>query len=543
MKKRSLASVAFLASMSLSFLSGCSALSVCRNATPAVCVRPNIIDAPRSSQEPINFIFLRQDPPPAYLLGPRDVLGIYIEGVLGALEESPPVHFAEDSNIPPAMGYPVPVREDGTLSLPLVTPIRVEGLTVTQTEEAIRRAYTVQRKILQPGKDRIITTLMRRRTYQVLVIREDATSKGVGIGGGGNILGSAKQGETYTVELPAYENDILHALSESGGLPGLDAKNMVTVIRGGYGQGASPDRVLAALLNVKEETRLAKTPPFLREQMQREANQQDAGSSVQTIPASQGPSTDEVSSTATAREADLAAAEQALARSFGNESRLGADVQQAGHQQPIPMPIPAGPAPGLPPGTFTPPLLNPDGRILQLLPSASNVLKIPLRAIPGEPLPLLSQEDITLNTGDVIYIESRDAEVFYTGGMLSGGQHQIPRDYDLDVLGAISMAGGVAATSGQSGGFNAIGGGGGGGGRGGAGGICPPTQVTIIRMVDGQQTIVRASIKRLIVNPNERILIQPNDIVMLEYTPMEMMFNILLNNLQFNYFLNNTGGN
>ena len=39
--------------------------------------------SPRGNQEPINFLHLRQDPPPLHLLGPDDVLGIYIEGVLG----------------------------------------------------------------------------------------------------------------------------------------------------------------------------------------------------------------------------------------------------------------------------------------------------------------------------------------------------------------------------------------------------------------------------------------------------------------------------
>ena len=47
---------------------------------------------------------------------------------------------------------------------------------------------------------------------------------------------------------------------------------------------------------------------------------------------------------------------------------------------------------------------------------------------------------------------------------------------------------------------------------------------------------------RALLDPNERILIQPNDIVMLQYTPMELMMNLLLSNLQFNYFLNDFGG-
>jgi len=66
--------------LSLLALTGCSPF---RNAIPAECVRPNMIDAPRASREPINFTRLRQEPPAVYLLGPRDVLGVYIEGVLG----------------------------------------------------------------------------------------------------------------------------------------------------------------------------------------------------------------------------------------------------------------------------------------------------------------------------------------------------------------------------------------------------------------------------------------------------------------------------
>ncbi len=55
--------------------------------------------------------------------------------------------------------------------------------------------------------------------------------------------------------------------------------------------------------------------------------------------------------------------------------------------------------------------------------------------------PSFRPEDIILEEGDVVYIESRDAEVFYTGGLLPGGEFPIPRDYDLDVLGAMALAG------------------------------------------------------------------------------------------------------
>ncbi len=42
-------------------------------------------------------------------------------------------------------------------------------------------------------------------------------------------------------------------------------------------------------------------------------------------------------------------------------------------------------------------------------------------------------------------IQSRDREKFYTGGVLGGGEHLLPRDYDLDILVAIAIAGARSA--------------------------------------------------------------------------------------------------
>jgi len=398
-------------------LAGCSSSRVWRNAIPACAVESGVSDRRRSQQEAINFVRLAQGPPPAYLVGPRDTLGIFIEGVLGSRDEPPPVHYSEKGNIPPALGYPIPVREDGTIALPLVPPIRAEGLTLPQLEREIRRAYTVDRFILQEGRDRILVTLMKPRTYQVLVVREDTTNPGLSLAGmeaGEVTIGSGRRGAMHIVELPAYENDILHALSESGGLPGLDAKNEVTILR----------------------------------------------------------------------------------RAFDPTS---------------------GPMPELLPSEL-PMLLTPDLR-------HPNVMKIPLRAIPGEPLPALKPHDVILNAGDVVYIESRDAEVFYSGGLLKGGQFPIPRDYDLDVFGAIAMAGGsVAAAAGGSGTV-------GGPSRGGVGSIFPPTRAIVLRQEDGEQIAIRINLKKAMLDPAERILIQPDDIVLLEYTPYEVVMNMLLNNL------------
>ncbi len=195
-----------------------------------------------------NKLRLRQTPPEVYQLSANDVLGVYIENVIGNPEEAPPVHFPEEDSRAPSIGYPIPVREDGTIALPLVDPILIDGLTVNQATEAIRKAYTVDRQILKPGSDRIIVTLMRRRHYRVMVIREEAggvvqttTQQGAGV--------SQKRGTGYAVDLPAYENDLLHALTETGGMPGLDAKNEVIIMRGNIAGAVDHDLLLAQLNN------------------------------------------------------------------------------------------------------------------------------------------------------------------------------------------------------------------------------------------------------------------------------------------------------
>ncbi|MCA9029736.1 MAG: polysaccharide biosynthesis/export family protein, partial [Planctomycetaceae bacterium] len=137
-------------------------------AIPAHRIPQELKARPRADMQQISISRLGQNPPEVYQLAPGDVLGIYIEHVLGEEGEAPPVHFPEDGDQAPALGYPVPVREDGTLALPLIEPVRVEGLTLSQATETVRASY-IDNQILQKGQDKIIVTLLRRREYRVLV--------------------------------------------------------------------------------------------------------------------------------------------------------------------------------------------------------------------------------------------------------------------------------------------------------------------------------------------------------------------------------------
>jgi protein involved in polysaccharide export with SLBB domain len=405
----------------VSAFSGCSSLMLSFSgpeSVPARSVPGIVLTRPRSDMQEISLSRLRQTPPDHHQLGPNDILGVYIENVLGKTGEPPPVNFPEDGERDPSIGFPIPVREDGSIALPLIPPMKVEGLTIEQVTNLVRKAYTQDQKLLPSGKDRIIVTLIKRRTYQVLVVREESGAKD----------GVTKRGDGAMIDLPVYENDLLHALNATGGLPGTDAKNEVLIIRDDGKRGARYDQFVS---QVKMSKMPCQAPP--------------------------------------------------------------------------------------------------------IIPDAPNVIRIPLRFHPDQP-PTFTEQDIILNKGDIVMIQSRESEKFYTGGVLGGGEHLIPRDYDLDVLGAIAMAGGPVGSAGNV--FSSSqrrGMGGGGGGSGARTGPVPPSQAIVIRKLpDGSQIPIKIDLNRALTDSSERILIQPDDIVMVRYTCAEEVINTALSLLQIN---------
>ncbi len=228
-----------LVCLSISILQGCS---ICDNiqAIPANRVPEQFLGRGREEMQSISFSRLRQDQPDVYLLDKGDVLGVFIENVLGDENSQPPVHFAEQGNQAPSLGFPIPIREDGSIDLPYVKAIPVIGLSVVEATDLIRDIYT-KNEILQGDQTRIIITLIRRREVQVTVIREE----------GGGAEGVTKRGTGQTIELPAFENDVLHALNETGGLPGLDARNDIYVIKGTFAEGVERDQMISAINSCK----------------------------------------------------------------------------------------------------------------------------------------------------------------------------------------------------------------------------------------------------------------------------------------------------
>lgn len=411
-------------------LPGCTSFLAPINAIPANRLPAHFLAEPRANYAELELYRLGQETPDAYRLDTDDVLGIYIEGVLppkGAedVATAPPVHFPEaGSDLPPAVGFPIPVRDDGTLALPLIDPIDAKGLTLTEVEQEIRDAYTVKKKILKEGRDRIIVTLMEERTIRVIVIREDRSDE-LAIAGGDRVgqqtelvSGTDRSGSGYVLDLPAYKNDLMHALAETGGLPGLNAKNEVKILRRRLADARDRDAFVNSFYAQYECDRCMNPPPF---------------------------------------------------------------------------------------------------------PDDPGELRIPLRFRP-DTQPQFDPDDVILEDGDIIYIEARDTEVFYTGGLLPGGQFPLPRDYDIDVLGAMAVAGqgvgGTARTSGGGVAATVIG-----GGFSGA----SPTQLYVFRTLDdGRSITISIDLVDAMNNPSQRLLVKPGDTLVLRYKPSEELVNFTL---------------
>ena len=399
-------------------LSGCTAILSPIDSVPVERLPPQFLAEPQANKVPIDVARLRQSKPANYLLDSGDVLAVFVEGVLGNFEEAPPVQVAPlDSDLPPAIGFPVPIREDGTLSLPLIKPISVRGLNIQQVEQLISRAYREGDEPILKEDGRIIATMLRERTYRVFVVRQDNTI------GANQQLAASQYGRAVTdrsdqssrgfvLQLPAYKNDVLNALSQTGGLPGVNAKSEMRILRGDRVQIENRDR------EVEE-----------------------------------------------------------FYRTHGPED------------------FPFG--------------------IVPSISDEANVIKIPTRLKPTE-TPKFRTEDVILREGDILYVDSRETDVYYTGGLLRGGEFPLPRDYDLDVLGAISIAGtGIGASQTGATAFS-----------GGGGSNVVPSELIVLRKLPGSRQIaIRVDVTRAINNPKSRLLVKAGDTLILRYKPQEEIVN------------------
>lgn len=510
----------------LSWLSGCAAFSPVRG-VPINRVADAQCISVRNYEQTIDLSLLRQIPPREHIVDARDILAIYIEGILGDTDKPLPTSQPLGPHVRATVGYPLEVRGDGTISLPYVPPIPVAGLTVPQVEQRIRETYTIQKPLLQPGQDRILVGLHQPRTFRVLVLRQEAGQRRTAESPFENTdLQQEKRGTGHVLTLPAFENDVLHALAQTGGLPGLDAQNAIYIIR---------QRVSTVPPHWNHgQPAAVSAPPLWPTYSAQPAVPQPAGVPVFPMPvphAEIGHSIHNLRDTRD-REANIftATEPEAVPPSLQEQAwppRTKANdpspeyAYPDGPQQPYQF---RGQSPSehslagylqhQSPGWSMPPAVQ------TYAAAGAQIIRIPLRTAPGQPLPF-SPADVILEDGDVIFIEARDDEFFYSSGLLGGGRFRLPRDRDLDLVEAISLIEGEgrAARPGKS--------------IGGASILNQDVSVGASRVVihrklpDDTRVALQVNLYDILKNPNEPILIQPEDRIYLRYAPWEVPFAFL----------------
>ena len=392
---------------------GCAALTnPVADGVPVRRLPPELLAPSKSADQTIPLNLLGQAPDNIYRLAAGDVLGVYVDGFLGdrnlamPVFVNQPVQIKDQRRLTPGAGYPVTVQADGTIVLPSVPPLKVAGLTLNEARDAIRNLYVEKHKAFAQN-DRVFVTLMQARQCEIVVMRQETQTL---VAGPDGLLPGSKRGNGYVVDLPGRENDVLHALAQTGGLPGLDAYNEIIIQRNAFRD--APDR-------------------------------------------------------------------EAL------QNRLGA--------------VPAR------------------GDPLKTLGVCGQTIRIPLRLPPGTGLPF-SPDDVVLHSGDVVFLEAREDQWYYTGGLLPPGKHLLPRDRDLDVIEAITEVHGPLI-NGAFGGSNLS------GALIDSGiGNPSPTLLTVVRrMPGGGQVPIKIDLRRALNDSRERIALLPGDLLILQEKPTEAL--------------------
>ncbi|MCD0459026.1 polysaccharide biosynthesis/export family protein [Roseiconus lacunae] len=415
---------------------GCTAVLTPMTGTPVTRVPDELLGIRRSEYVPVPVVMLARPRPEEYIIDDGDILAVYIRGILpysdpGSVPPAPPVNFNNGGGtLPPSIGFPIPVQDKGIVNLPLLAPVSVKGLTVEQARDKIVDQYR-SKEIIRTTDEAPIVSIMKEREHNILVLRAQANGGSDRTG----ITGRNDQASTgFSIDLPFYKSDVLNALTATGGLPGVNEKNEVTIFRTSKIPYDRRNEVIAQLMASGGRCQPCVTGCF---------GETNAGiGSSSCFAYTEGMVEDEI------------------------------------------------------------------------------VTRIPLRMPPGQ-TPVIQPSDIELEDGDIVMVESRETEFFYTGGLLRGGQYLLPRDYDLDVLGALAIAGsGLTSQSGQSGG-----GGGGMGGLSGLGGPSPSLLYIIRKLPCGRTYNIMVDIQQAMNDSSQNILVQPGDTLILRYKPHEELTN------------------
>lgn len=523
-------------------LPGCSAFFLTN--TNAIEHKLEVLSrVPKSEYKPIDLRLLGQTPPPEHLVGDGDVLGIYIEGGPGQPNGEMPVRFPDDPNLAPAIGYPIPVRNGGYIRVPEVGLLYVRGMTIWQIEERIRHILINEKKTHQPQKTQIHVSLMWTRSVNIMVIRQEETdaTRLVAPSNGSDI--DRRSGQV--VHLPAFRNDVLNALLETGGLPAGEAENSVYIYKRTDRKVAGLQGLPTGMVPSSQLRHTAASPPDVNadgstagtdtiqqasftptELLSKRDSRPVSNSDLSPPPLTVVDSLKPLKSTSHAPSPGATISSTAGHSFLTDENLQSVSYQPQSIRRPVPDSISEILIPSIP-GNMPPALTRrsqPSQSLTMTAPDPDSrhphAIRIPLTLAGSQRLNVI-ESDIVLDDGDIVVVESRNDEVFITGGLLGGGQYSLPRDRDIDIIDAILLADTYSRSSQINQPTRAI---------GGVSVLNRDVTVGASRVIvertlpGGEAHQFRISLYQAMRDPNQRILIEPGDRLFLEYTLPESIF-------------------
>jgi protein involved in polysaccharide export with SLBB domain len=219
---------------------GCHAITDVHESIPASRLPRHLAVEPKEGRQVFPFTALGQEKPVSHIIGAGDQLSVYVFGVLPPGTETTPIlqrtqpinqryYPPHGSVVGATTGLPVLVDQDGSVELPLIGKVQLSGLTLPEATTAVKNAYR-DKQITKEDSERVIVSLVTARVHRVVVLREDTPTPAVQLVEPGQV-DHIHRGSADVVDLPVYENDVLHALSVTGGLPGTDAAREIWVFK------------------------------------------------------------------------------------------------------------------------------------------------------------------------------------------------------------------------------------------------------------------------------------------------------------------------
>ena len=118
---------------------GCAALTnPVADGIPVRRLPAEVLGRPKADLRAIPLNALQQREPDPYRLDKGDVLAVIADNLIAPDTAQAPVKLPDQLNNTAALGYPIPVSEEGTISIPRLDPINVKGMSVQEAEKELK---------------------------------------------------------------------------------------------------------------------------------------------------------------------------------------------------------------------------------------------------------------------------------------------------------------------------------------------------------------------------------------------------------------------